>query len=94
MSEIRRLLHDHLAVSRRYFFALGRRERRRGTRRPPWRRTSSPLLEEAASQLEFLTPLERIKPDGRGNPSPHTLSPAELREVGLDSRDLVPGDHG
>jgi DMSO/TMAO reductase YedYZ molybdopterin-dependent catalytic subunit len=76
---------SHAEVARRYFLGLGVAGAAAWSASPlaagdP--RTDA-LLAEAISQLAYLTPLDRIKPGGRGNPPPSKLPPGKLREAGL-----------
>ena len=43
-----------------------------------------PVLAEATAKLEYLTPVDRFRFYGRGNPPPHKLPPEKRRAVGLD----------
>ncbi|HVX67417.1 MAG TPA: molybdopterin-dependent oxidoreductase [Bryobacteraceae bacterium] len=82
---MRRLVDEHRAVTRRFFSGLGAAGVAAWNALPARAgdQATDPLLARAASQLEFLTPLDRIQLGGRGNPSPHTLSPEEFRAAGL-----------
>ena len=76
---------SHAEVARRYFLGLGAAGAAAWSASPlaagdP--RTDA-LLAEAIARLEYLTPLDRIKPGGRGNPPPSKLPPEKLREAGL-----------
>jgi len=86
MDEPHRLAEEHLEVTRRYFLGLFAAAGATGANPSPvWAEGSdSQSLADAIAQLTYLTPVERFKLFGRGNPPPHQLSPEKRREVGLD----------
>lgn len=64
------------AVTRRFFVGLGAA----GT--TVWTAPLAPAGDTPA-EPEYLTPLARIKPDGRGNPRPCDFTPEQRRPAGL-----------
>ena len=85
MDDPRDAVRDHTELSRRFFFQLG------AAGAAAWNASplaagdagTDALLAEAIAKLEYLTPLDRVKVIGRGNPPPSKLPPEKLREVGL-----------
>jgi DMSO/TMAO reductase YedYZ molybdopterin-dependent catalytic subunit len=85
MNDLDHLLSDHLAVTRRYFLRLGVAGAAGLAASSLWgaEGQGADLLREAAARLEYLTPPERFRLFGRGQPPPHQLPPEKLRQVGL-----------
>jgi hypothetical protein len=85
MDESIRLAQEHLELTRRYFLGLaaagvaGLSPSLAGAGT-----NDSHALADAVAKLSYLTPVERFKMFGRGNPPPDQLSPEKRREVGLD----------
>lgn len=81
----RRVLFEHVGLTRRYFVQWGAAGMASLAASPLWAggAPADSALEEAVSQLTYLTPVEAFHWLGRGNPPPHTLPPEKLREVGL-----------
>jgi DMSO/TMAO reductase YedYZ molybdopterin-dependent catalytic subunit len=83
--QMRQLRKEHLQVTRRFFSGLGvpgmtawiaSYANTKGA-------VPDPLLEKAISELEYLTPLSAVKPDGRGNPPPNKFSAEQRRAACL-----------
>lgn len=79
------LIQQHIQLSRRFFLGMGlagsaglAASSLLGADSPP-----PAVLQEAVRQLEYLTPLDKFRMYGRGNPPPHTLPVEKLREAGL-----------
>ncbi len=85
MSTKERFAQEHLDLTRRFFLGLGAVGIAGLSRLASAAETApSPALAEAVAGLSYLTPLDKFKMYGRGNPPPHDLSPEKRREVGLD----------
>jgi hypothetical protein len=85
MDEPIRLAQEHLELTRRYFLGLAAAGAAGLSPSLAGAGTNdSHALADAVAKLSYLTPVERFKMFGRGNPPPHQLSPEKRREVGLD----------
>lgn len=96
MNRRQHIAREHVDLTRRYFLRLGAAgvaglgtsslwaedhgDRSTLTTAAEDHRTE---LDEAIGRLEYLTPPDKFRVYGRGNPPPHTLPPERLREVGL-----------
>ncbi|NOX55903.1 MAG: molybdopterin-dependent oxidoreductase [Planctomycetes bacterium] len=78
-------LLDHLDVTRRYFLQMGAAGLAAVRTSALWADSAEAdaVLQQAIAELEYLTPMDRFRMVGRGNPPPHKLPPEKLREVGL-----------
>ncbi|MHC4400627.1 MAG: molybdopterin-dependent oxidoreductase [Planctomycetota bacterium] len=85
MSELERLVKEHVTLSRRYFLRLGAAGAASLSVAPLLAQDapSAPGLDEAVAELKYLTPVDDFRMYGRGNPPPHKLPPEKLAEVGL-----------
>lgn len=76
------LIAGHPELTRRHFLGLGVAGIAAASS------AAAPLnlpagLADAIAKFEYLTPVDKFRFIGRGNPPPHTLPPEKLREVGL-----------
>jgi len=76
---------DHIEVTRRYFLQMGAAGTAALTTSPLWAAngTGNEALERAIAKLEYLTPLDKFRFAGRGNPPPWQLPEDKRHEVGL-----------
>ncbi|HUT10500.1 MAG TPA: molybdopterin-dependent oxidoreductase [Thermoguttaceae bacterium] len=76
---------DHVEVTRRYFLRLGAAGAAALTTSSLWAAEgeAKAAIEQAVAELEYLTPLNKFRFAGRGNPPPWQLSEDKRREVGL-----------
>lgn len=79
----------HAALTRRYFLQLGPAGLAALGGPKLWAKQvadgilSDPVLAEAASKLEYLTPLSKFKLGGRGKPRIYEIPPEKLPSIGL-----------
>ncbi len=85
MDDPKRLIQEHVSLTRRYFLRLGAAGAAGLGVSPLWAEDgpARAVLDDAVAQLEYLTPPEKFRMYGRGDPPPHKLPPDKLREVGL-----------
>ena len=85
MENLDRLLAEHLDVTRRYFLGLGAAGAAAAATSSLWggEAPGPDLLREATANMDYLTPPDRFRMFGRGQPPPHELPAEKLREVGL-----------
>ena len=87
MSDAERLAREHADLTRRYFLRRGATGVMALSMSPLWAGEqeghAERLLNEALSNLEYLTPEEEFLTYGRGKPPPHKLPLQKRREVGL-----------
>jgi DMSO/TMAO reductase YedYZ molybdopterin-dependent catalytic subunit len=85
MVDSKRLVEQHISLTRRYFLQAGAAGIAGLSVAPllAGATEAEPALAKAIADLEYLTPTDKFKFYGRGKPRPHTLPPEKLREVGL-----------
>src|SRR5215831_7145396 len=83
--EVERIACEHLAVTRRYFLALGGAGLAGLAQQGAFaqRLSDSEILARATAKLEFLTKDADFGNVERGNPLPYTLPEPKLREIGM-----------
>ena len=87
MIDLNNVASDHMEVTRRYFLRLGAVGTAALTTSSLWAAEgeAKTAIEQAVAQLEYLTPLNKFRFAGRGNPPPWRLPEGKRREVGLMS---------
>ncbi len=85
MNSPKTVVRQHSELTRRYFLQLGAAGAAGLSASPLWASPESggDAMSSVVAELEYLTPPDKFRIYGRGNPPPHTLPPAKLREVGL-----------
>ena len=76
---------DHVEVTHRYFLRLGAARASALTTSSLWAAEgeAKTAIEQAVAELDYLTPLNKFRFAGRGNPPPWRLPEDKRREVGL-----------